>query len=329
MNSAEKKKINWIRILRPIALALVLLFLLSYATYAWMKRDWKPTVHQENVKIVAGSSLTFIYGVDEIEDIPVNKLLNMDEFVFKSVSNASGESDHFFALNYSPQGEIHDTFNHLDENDIVNGYDTFYSNIYTALGRSCGYVELQFKIASAAQGDKYNKKIYLDKESGISGTVVKGDDEATALNAKAAEAVRISITVHETETDPVARTTIFAKSTTSHKAITKERVDGYGYIADGAPRYDTSVTPPVLANEVSNKYLDKAASLFEIVTIKTFDSFETEPLFTLTRGEQRTITVRIWLEGEDANCTDAIAGSAIDLLLKFSAEDIPDDKVTE
>ena len=328
MNSAEKKKTNWIRILRPIALALVLLFLLSYATYAWMKRDWKPTVHQENVKIVAGSSLTFIYGVDEIEDIPVNKLLNMDEFVFKSVSNASGESDHFFALNYSPQGEIHDTFNHLDENDIINDYDTFYSNIYTALGRSCGYVELQFKIASAAQGDVYDKEIYLDKESGISGTVVEGDNEATKLNAQAAEAVRISITLHETATEP-EQTTVFAKSTTSHKAITKERVDGYGYIADGAPRYDTSKNPPILAETVSNKYLAEAAALFETKTIKTFESFETDPLFTLKRGEQRTITVRIWLEGEDANCTDAIAGSAIDLLLKFSAEDIRDDKVTE
>ena len=328
MNSTEKKKTNWIRILRPIALALVLLFLLSYATYAWMKRDWKPRVHQENVKIVAGSSLTFIFEDDEIDDIPVNKLLNMDEFVFKSVSNASGESDHFFALNYSPQGEIHDTFNHLDENDIVNGYDTFYSNIYTALGRSCGYVELQFKIASAAQGDVYDKEIYLDKESGISGTVVEGDDKATALNAKAAEAIRISITLHETATEP-EQTTVYAKSTTSHKGITKAWVDSYGYIADGAPRYDTSVTPPVLANEVSNKYLDKAASLFEINTIKTFESFETDPLFTLESGTQRTITVRIWLEGEDANCTDAIAGSAIDLLLKFSAKDILDDKVTE
>ena len=61
MNNA-KQKINWIRVLRPIALALALLFLLSYATYAWLKRDWKPKIHQENIKIVAGSSLTFIFS---------------------------------------------------------------------------------------------------------------------------------------------------------------------------------------------------------------------------------------------------------------------------
>ena len=74
MNNAQKK-INWIRVLRPIALVLALVFLLSCATYAWMKRDWRPKIHQENIKIVAGSSLTFIFDNEKIDDISVNELL--------------------------------------------------------------------------------------------------------------------------------------------------------------------------------------------------------------------------------------------------------------
>jgi hypothetical protein len=56
--------------------------------------------------------------------------------------------------------------------------------------------------------------------------------------------------------------------------------------------------------------------------VSTFSSFETEPLFILEKGTQRTVTVRIWLEGEDENCTNDIADSALDLLLQFSAEDV-------
>ena len=317
MNNTEKKT-NWIRVLRPIALALVLVFLLSYATYAWLKRDWTPRVHQENVKIVAGSSLTFIFQDDAIDDIPINTLLGMQEFTFKSVSNPTGQSEHFFNLNYGTQGEIFDTFNHLGFEDIIADYD-IYENRYTALGRSCGYIELTFKIASAS-GGVYDQNIFLT-DSFINGVVVEGDQDTTDLNAKAAEAIRLSITLHKTDTEPET-TTIFARSETTHKAITKTYIEGYGYAANDAPRYDRSVDPPKLATTINNKYLADPIPLTEETTVKTFDSFATEPLFTLKTGTQRSITVRIWLEGEDERCTNDIADSALDLLLQFSAEDV-------
>ena len=54
----------------------------------------------------------------------------------------------------------------------------------------------------------------------------------------------------------------------------------------------------------------------------TFEMLGEKPLFVLKQGTTRAITVRIWLEGEDPNCEDEIAGSALDLLVKFSAQDI-------
>ena len=321
MNNAQKK-INWMRVLRPTALALVLLFLLSYATYAWMKRDWTPKIHQENVKIVAGSSLTFIYGEDEIDDIAVNELLGEENFVFKSVSNCSGYSDDFFALDYSTQGQYYDTFKKISLSELTTEQQALTTK-YTELGKKYGYVELTFHIASATEGEVYDKEIYL-ADSFINGVAVEGDDVTTARNARAAEAVRISITVHATDTLPETNT-IFARTATTHTGITNLHVDGYGYVANGASRYDRTVNPPKLATTVV--FNVNAASREEDLKItstgiKTFADFATDPLFVLEKGTKRAITVRIWLEGEDANCEDDIADSALDLLLQFSAKDV-------
>ena len=47
-----------------------------------------------------------------------------------------------------------------------------------------------------------------------------------------------------------------------------------------------------------------------------------QTLFSLTSGDNTTkrwVTVRIWAEGSDPNCTDKISGAQIDLKLKFSS----------
>lgn len=321
MNNTQKK-INWIRVLRPVALALALVFLLSCATYAWLKRDWTPKIHQENVKIAAGSSLTFIYGEDNIEDISINELFDEETFVFKSVSNCSGESNDFFSLSYSTKGAYYDTFKKISLADLPIEQQSLPTK-YTELGKRNGYIELTFQIASAIGEEVYDKNIYL-KDSFIRGTIVEGDQTATDRNAKAAEAVRISITLHKTESTPET-TTIFAKNTTTHVGVNNYHAEGYGYVADGASRYDRSGDIPVLATKVSytvNGVSDERDLKVTTTGIKTFADFATTPLFVLETGTTRSLTVRIWLEGEDANCEDSIADSALDLLLQFSAVDI-------
>ena len=322
MNNA-KQKINWIRVLRPIALALALLFLLSYATYAWLKRDWKPKIHQENIKIVAGSSLTFIFGDKEIDDVSVNSLLGEREFVFKSVSNCSGESEDFFALNYSSNGQYYDTFRKITLSELTHEQQKLDTK-YTELGYLNGYLEFTFHIASSEEGAVYDKNIYLT-DSFINGVVVEGDEATTSRNASAAKAVRISITAHATENLPKV-TTVFAKDAIIHTGITNATKDEYGYVANGANRYDRSTTPPTLADkavfELNGVTYSDYPLTETIFGVKKFSDFATDPLFVLEKNSNRTVTVRIWLEGEDENCTDSIADSALDLLLQFSAKDI-------
>ena len=322
MNNTQKK-INWIRVLRPIALALALLFLLSYATYAWLKRDWKPKIHQENIKIVAGSSLTFIFDNEKIDDISVNELLDKREFTFKSVSNCSGESEDFFGLNYSPSGQYYDKFKKLSVSDLDTELQKLDTK-YTELGYKYGYLEFTFHVASISDGEVYDKNIYLSG-SYVNGVVVDGDEATTERNASAAKAVRISVTVYGDDGKP-QQTKIFAKEATTHTGITDDYIDGYGYVANGADRYDRSTDPYSLAQyavfEYNGVQHTDDYNLRKSTTAKTFDALENEPLFVLENGTQRTVTVRIWLEGEDENCTDSIADSALDLLLQFSAKDI-------
>jgi 16S rRNA (uracil1498-N3)-methyltransferase len=73
---------------------------------------------------------------------------------------------------------------------------------------------------------------------------------------------------------------------------------------------------------VSAMKQSKKAYLPRLNELKKFSDFATDPLFVLEKNSNRTVTVRIWLEGEDENCTDSIADSALDLLLQFSAKDI-------
>ena len=332
MNNAEQKKINWPRLLRPIAIALVLIFLLSSATYAWLKRDWTPTVQQENIKIVAGSSLTFVFDGEEKDNVNINELLGESDFSFKSVSNATGYSDDFFTLMYSPLGEYYDTFKKISLSDLPESLQNVNTK-YTELGKKYRYVDLTFSVKSAVEGTVHNQAVYLDSTSRISAATTYYEDgveksytpEQIALHEKAAQAIRVSVTVYGTEGN-VVRHTIFAKDTTVHTGVSPEQADGVGYIANEALRYKAEGDSFVPAETVIWKTADGKDTEFYLkethADVKSFDDFASEPLFVLGKGEMRTVTIRIWLEGEDSHCNDEIAGSALDLLMKFKAENV-------
>lgn len=61
---------------------------------------------------------------------------------------------------------------------------------------------------------------------------------------------------------------------------------------------------------------------FETQVVYAFSSFadNDHPLFHLEVGEQVTVTMRVWLEGANANCVDRIAGTTFDLSLYFASK---------
>ncbi len=315
----KKKRSKWFRAIRPIALVLVLVMILTYATFSWMKRDWTPTLSQNNVKIVAGSSLVFMFGDDELDDdIPLNQLAGMNNFVFKSVSNCTGESEDFFALNYSPRGEHFDKFMHLSTDQVTNDEldESGAINKEMLLGKKYGYVELTFGVKAAAGENDFDKIIRLANTSKISGAATGGN----ANNSAAAMAMRVSVTVPDGNG---GTRTILYSPRGEHKGITNNHIEGVGYAADGVNRYSY--------DEHSGNYVkvDKAKDDTDIVvskedvkTLVTGTENQNDALFTLKKGSTEQIIVRIWLEGEDSSCTDAVLNSELDILLRFEAVDI-------
>ena len=316
MNNAENKKRVWQKIIRPIALCLALIFLLSCATYAWMKRDWHATIEEEGVKIVAGASLTFLFDDNTVETTNINKLLGLgeDTFVFKSVSNCSGQSEDFFALDYSMMGPNYDTLNKLLLEEELSEEERNGSAPYTMLGKKYGYLDLTFTIGSA---DNNTKEIYFDAASCIepSGALAAGEIDPS-------KAIRMSLTVYDGDTQEVHY--IFTNNGSTHSGINNEYANGHGYLANGARLYSdggekmTNFYHSVLKEEYPLNKSPLADS------VKNFSDWGEGTLFTISNGQQKTIKVRIWLEGEDANCVDDIAGDELNLLLKFAARNAVD-----
>lgn len=322
MNNNNKKKINWLKTVRPLALILVMVLLLGFSTYSWMKRDWNRSIEGENIKIAAGSSLTFIVDDEEGQKIDVADVYGIEDFTFKSVSNCTGNKDHFFGLNFGSFGLGDDQFVKLSpsgENE-------------TAYGKNNGYLVLNFRIALDTETDPdagvVPKNIYIDGASSYI-TATATADSGNEYNERASKAVRISVTANGT-------TTIFANNVaietddftdeekgnlTSYDfefyAITNVTDSNGAYLADGINRY----TPNGEIYEETTLIANTEPLRKECTpTLIGSGSGDTKICTLDSTTTAMDITVCIWLEGEDPRCEDYIAGSALDLLLKFKAE---------
>ncbi len=320
--SDGKKRINWLRLLRPLSLILVIILLLTGYTYAWMKREWTPTITQENIKIAAGSSLAFQFAEtgETVDEISVNDLFNLGEgkeFEFKSVSNFSGNSDDFFKLDYS-QGAGYERYENIipyaDRNNDSPSY-------YRTKGIENGYIEMTFNVISPS-GEQGKKEIYITEESKIVPSDSSDEDAQ-----KAVKAIRLSVTVHG-DGNVLDETKIFASEEMSyHTAVTNEWKDGEGFIASG--EYINEMDSEGVYKTDGNGNPVRDGELLKNATIYTFADFNEQSLFTLEAGETKTLTVRIWLEGADEeHCYDDVAGSELDLLLQFSAKTIGSETYT-
>lgn len=314
MNNNNEKKINWLKTVRPLALILVLVFLLTCATYAWMKRDWSRSVKQDNIKIQAGSSLKFIFAGDDYKEVPINELIGQKDFEFRSVSNCTGNKNDFFGLNFGSIGKSEHRFFKLtapkEDED-------------TSFAATNGYVVLKFTVAVDFEGGGTESDVFIASDSYIRATLKAG--EGNSYNERAAKAVRISVTVDGktkffANNDQVLKTDFTSeeiKEGVDYKldAITNAQKDGK-YLADGVKRYD----------EVEDKYIEKEyiddTPLKKEAKPSVLGGSEIKVCTLDKANPEKNITVCIWLEGEDPRCEDYIAGSALDLLLKFSAKPI-------
>ena len=332
-----------LKILVNVGTALLLVMALiagTGMTYSWISRKSSTKFATDNMVIEANNSLAF--KLTDTDNSAMNAmnladLLGVENFILKPVSNLTGESPDFFWLNKTGDRPI---FQH------ISSPDPSVASLWANEGKTYGYIEGTFVIVCNDLREGEQRFVYLDPESFVD----IATDESTDREP-AASALRVSLTVagqtwifskegttrtyidgngmHQpyvyrainnasyektvedttqtiygihgcpyfTDDTNVERTTVFVKDNQSFDVslpLTKtvnSFADFTGYVMDGDDPY---------ADADGNNYIDPNLCLFK------FDA-----------QSSRGVTLRIWLEGEDALCEDPIAGTRLQLLLSF------------
>ena len=328
----EKKARIRKRILLSVPLSLIAIFLLSFTTFSWIKREFSPSIEEDELSIATAGALVFQFGgTGEVTtNKTVNEILGISNFELKPASNLSGRSGEFFNINYEKDTGFEE-FKHL--NFTKEGYSS-----EMALGVANGFAVMSFTILAekASEADVDTRYIYLSSAS-----VIEDVNQEDSIDVS--KCLRVGLNI-EYEKASMNKTYILGVPDATkmgddgyyyHKAITnKQSTDGI-FDADGTRVYKTFDLASGLGElnttirgveggdplqEKNRMYLlsdfdggthDAADNLIE------FD--ESQTLFQLIPGQKQRLTICIWIEGEDALCNDAIADLGIKLLLKFES----------
>ena len=332
-----KKRKAWLAFMRPTLLLLVTVFLFTYVSFAWLRRDWTPFVEQSGITIATGGSLVFQLegNYNAQTGMSINEILKLQkDFVLKPVSNLLGRSDTFFTLDLQ-QGEGSEVYKYLNVAD--------YNNDETQMGIENGYIEFQLMLYSP-DADGTTRYVYIHPDSYIS--VAASTD---MLQADVVNCIRVSVSLAD------GRTWIFgAEGVTTHEGvnIVKSPTNSTQYLMDGVRYYDKYNPEDESKSVVATKYQNNdivvdyvetqkvgddgtISNVKEKVQIYSFSDFKggtyedgvmveqdvEKTMFDMVAGQdtKQWVTVRVWAEGTHEDCVDLIAGAKIDLKLKFSS----------
>ncbi len=315
---------RWLKMIRPFCMILVTTLLLTYISFSWIRREWSPSLEQEGITIATGNTLAFVFDdmVTNTMGTSIDELLGIRNFKLKSVSNLTGKSGDFFSMEVSPAGNQFSTLHHISRSDIANPPSDV-TLLNTQLGKEFGYVDVQFTVM-APNNDGATRYVYIDPSS----IFENADPQYDVVSA-----VRISVTLSSGVGDVSEGTTyIFGAVAKEHYGINNDTIGATStYAVDGAYRYlselddkgDILPATAVTVDGATYSIQKKSTQNNGTGLLYTFDQFDgtniEKTLFKLENGEQQTITIRIWAEGEDPGCTSVISGQAFNLHLKFEA----------
>ena len=286
-------------------LSITLLVVLSVSTYAWVKRDWSPSIEEDNLKIetsgALGIRLDDVKGLNTL--VSVNHYVNANTFAFKQVSNCSGKSDDFFTLDYSKDIE-NPTLLHLDVSNSKYGGD------YKEMGRQNGYIEFNFILYG--NSSLTYKDIYIDEESLLRYNADDGNDPTGAM--------RISLSFNDNVQVP--KHYVLTKKRSYHYGISNDKNSDGSYSCDGKNlKLETGQIDSSLNKDFLNNISDDNNKLITFGAASENYYGESNILYTMVKNQSINVTIRIWLEGTDPDCLDNIAGSKFDLKLVFNSHD--------
>ncbi|MBE6540162.1 MAG: hypothetical protein E7674_05445 [Ruminococcaceae bacterium] len=323
------KNKKWKNVTVSLIMILVMLVMMSYVSYSWIKREWAPSIKQDGITITTNGSLVLNLGSGEgyEEEQTINEILGVDSFILQPVSNSSGESDDFFTLDFGG-GPGNEMYVWLNRNDYGS---------YSNMGAENGYIEFQFTLcAPSASEVKTYRYVYIDCDDDS-----ENPESYITSTGAASKALRMSISFSEGATKVFGTYTKeeleeMKRENKPLQAITNDTNDNGLHIADKALYYaqysETNEEDCIVAETIRKNSGDTGKALHEEVNLLTFSDCNgkdengnwnpNNALVVIEEGKNAkatTVTVRIWVEGADPNCIGEISGQQINLKLKFGS----------
>lgn len=299
-------------------MAVWLCVMLVAFTYTWVSRNWTPSIKSDDINIASSGALVISILSDTSAvhtEVSLNDVVGLEVdrgFVFKQVSSQDGIN--FFWKDFSPtvSGDNPALFHKIDSTDI----------------HKKDYVDTRFclKLDDSLTQSKY---IFIHPETVIN--YIKDNINDPDVS----KAIRISLTytkdiVTESGTQQVTETVILGNLEDNQDVINAredlEANDQYMAVMSDADGKTDEAGSGALGHQVvyGLQYFNCGRTSFNQddpfhESNYNFTRDESKALFTLAPGELKWIDMRIWLEGQDENCVQEIAGEQFDLVLKFDS----------
>ena len=301
-----------------VVLAVWLTIMLVAFTYTWVSRNWTPSIKSDDINIASSGALVIsILGDDAAvhTEVSLNDVVGLsvdDSFTFKQVSSQDGVN--FFWKDFSPTigGDNAPIFWKIGSSDI----------------QKKNYIDTKFCL-QLDDSLKTSKYIFIHPETVIN--YIKDNPDYPDLN----KAIRISLTYDKeiytgTSVQTVSETIILADLANNDGAINVREDDTVdelyrAVLSDADGKTDETDSGALGYQTVYGlQYFNCGRTSFDKDdpfndSNYNFKRDESKTLFKLNPGEQKWITMRIWLEGQDENCIEQIAGEKFNLVLKFDS----------
>lgn len=298
----------------------ILLILTTVSTYAWFSLTATPRV--SNLNIYINSSPGMEISVDPngkgwTEQLSYEDLF-ADNYLLRPVT-WSEQDRMFYGANYSIDGKLKESWDPLEGDRYFNNtsQDNYYC-IGTFYARAGSGLQVSLAPALAIEGGFAASGTYLMGEPAWNEKDILHDNQGKG----AENAIRIGIKVTRlnadyTPTDAPADFFIYEPNADTHNDGTVGYVDTPSI--DGT---DTLIEKERILTQSASTWSESDPIQRDVLVHRmgTFDS--SSVLFDMAADEIVQIQIIIWLEGQDVDCTNAIADARIVANLQFEVENV-------
>lgn len=318
MSNNQRSKKHKLRVAIYIWIAVVLMSLLTVASYTWFSLSRTPKVSNMNMYVNAGAGLQIAGSVNSEQ---WGQQLDFLDITGKSAPlrpvTWSERDQRFYAATYGVDGRLTDRWEPLTDGrnankDNIEGYycvGTFYA-------RSDQPVKVSLAQAAVSADGHDGHGTFLIGTPVWNQETVQHDN--AGVGAECAVRIGIRVTPIDKLGNPTEETSVFY--------IYEPNADGH---IDGSTGYTN--TPSIDGTETlvsADRHIiqtvtrwSEAYPIERDVLVYEMGSFNSDPvLFSLESGEMAKIDLYIWLEGQDIDCTNQIKDAQILANIQMEAD---------